>query len=162
MAARTSCDALELPHAPQAIATALLAGLMLIGAGAARAQAPAQNPAAAESNDLRVDRFRQQLDADRERLKIPGLSAVILENGDVLWTEGFGYADVERRVPATPDTLYHIASITKTPRRCHRAEKGGHLRLVGAAAALLGGTPCRVSTYALAEPSHPFSKASHP
>ena len=32
----------------------------------------------------------------------------------MLWTEGFGHADVERRVPATPDTLYHIASVTKT------------------------------------------------
>lgn len=67
-----------------------------------------------EPNDLRVDRFRQHLEADRERLKIPGLSAVILEDGDVLWTQGFGYADVERRVPASPDTLYHIASVTKT------------------------------------------------
>ena len=101
-----------LPHASQAIATALLAGLMLIGAGAVRAQA--QEPAPAEPNDPRVDRFRQQLEADRERLKIPGLSAVILEDGEVLWTQGFGYADVERRVPATPDTLYHIASVTKT------------------------------------------------
>lgn len=85
---------------------------MLIGAGAVRAHA--QEPTPAEPNDLRVDRFRQYLEADRERLKIPGLSAVILEDGEVLWTQGFGYADVERRVPATPDTLYHIASVTKT------------------------------------------------
>ena len=99
-----------LPHTSQAIATALLAALMLIGVVRAQAQAPAP----AESNGLRVDRFRQQLEADRERLKIPGLSAVILKDGDVLWTQGFGYADVERRVPATPDTLYHIASLTKT------------------------------------------------
>ena len=54
-----------LPHASQAIAMALLAGLMLIGAGAVRAQA--QDPAPAEPNDLRVDRFRQQLEGDRER-----------------------------------------------------------------------------------------------
>ena len=101
-----------LPHASQAIATALLAGLMLIGAGAVRAQAVA--PAPAETTDPRVDQFRRQLQADRERLKIPGVSAVILEDGEVLWTEGFGYADVERRVPATPDTLYHLASVTKT------------------------------------------------
>ena len=101
-----------LPHVSQTIATALLAGLMLIGAGAVRAQAV--EPAPAEPNDLRVDRFGKQLEADRERLKIPGLSALILEDGEVLWTQGFGYADVERRVPATPDTLYHLASVTKT------------------------------------------------
>ena len=62
-----------LPHASQAIPMALLAGLMLIGAGAVRAQAP--EPAPAELNDLRVDRFRQQLEADRSALKIPGLSS---------------------------------------------------------------------------------------
>lgn len=27
---------------------------------------------------------------------------------------GFGHTDVERRIPATPDTLYDIASLTKT------------------------------------------------
>ena len=32
----------------------------------------------------------------------------------MLSARGFGYADVEHRIPATPDTLYHIASVTKT------------------------------------------------
>jgi CubicO group peptidase (beta-lactamase class C family) len=31
----------------------------------------------------------------------------------VLWAKGFGYADYENRIPATPDTVYHIASETK-------------------------------------------------
>jgi CubicO group peptidase (beta-lactamase class C family) len=101
-----------LEHASRAFATALLAGLMLIGAGAVRAQA--QEPIPAEPRDLRVETFRQHLEADLAQLKIPGLSAVILEDGKVLWTQGFGFADVERRVPATPDALYHIASLTKT------------------------------------------------
>ena len=101
-----------LAHASRTIATALLAGLMLIGSGAL--QAKAQESPSAEPIDPRVARFREHLEADRERLKIPGLSAVILEDGEVLWTQGFGYADVEGRVPATPDTLYHIASVTKT------------------------------------------------
>ena len=99
-------------HASQTIATALLAGLMLIGSGAL--QAKAQDSPSAELIDPRVARFSEHLEADRERLRIPGLSAVILEDGEVHWTQGFGYADVEGRVPATPDTLYHIASVTKT------------------------------------------------
>ncbi|MDR7136102.1 CubicO group peptidase (beta-lactamase class C family) [Lysobacter niastensis] len=99
-------------HASRTLAMALLAGLMLVGAPAFRVQAV--EPAPAKADDPRVDRFRQQLEAERARLKIPGMSAAILEDGDVLWTEGFGYADVEHRVPATPDTLYQIASVTKT------------------------------------------------
>jgi CubicO group peptidase (beta-lactamase class C family) len=65
-------------------------------------------------DDPRVLAFRAQAEAFRERLGIPGLSAVILEDGEVLWTEGLGYADLEKKIPATPDTLYHIASVTKT------------------------------------------------
>ena len=29
-----------------------------------------------------------------------------MQDQKVLWTRGFGYADLENRVPATPDTLY--------------------------------------------------------
>jgi len=106
-----------LSHAFTTVATALLASSMLTNASDARsvaqAQAPAERPAS-PGTDPRVERFRKQLELDRQALKIPGLSAVILEDGKVLWTEGFGYADVEKKIPATPDTLYHIASLTKT------------------------------------------------
>lgn len=54
-----------------------------------------------------------QLEADRAQLKIPGLSAAVVLDQEILWTRGFGYADVERRIPATPQTLYRVGSITK-------------------------------------------------
>ena len=101
-----------LSHACRSLAAALIAGLVLVIPGIAAAKAP--EPAPAERQDPRVAQFRHQLDDFRQRLKIPGLSVAIIEDGKILWTEGFGYADVERRIPATPDTLYQIASITKT------------------------------------------------
>jgi CubicO group peptidase (beta-lactamase class C family) len=84
--------------------------------GCAGSMPAAQAPEGPDSSQdaPRISAFRQQVEADRERLKIPGLSAVVLEDGKVLWTEGLGYADVEHQVPATPDTLYHVASLTKT------------------------------------------------
>jgi CubicO group peptidase (beta-lactamase class C family) len=94
------------------IASSLLA-VLLVGC-ADRNQSRTTPLAASDRREPRLARFRQQLEADRERLRIPGLSVVILEDGEVLWAEGLGHADVERRVPATPDTLYHIASVTKT------------------------------------------------
>ena len=60
-----------------------------------------------------VARFEQQAEALRTRLFIPGMSAVILKDEQVLWAKGFGNADVEHRIPATPQTVYHIASETK-------------------------------------------------
>ena len=62
----------------------------------------------------RVRRFEREADALRQTLRIPGMSAAIVKDQKVLWMHGFGYADLENRVPATPDTLYHVASVTKT------------------------------------------------
>ena len=45
---------------------------------------------------------------------LPGVSMGIVHDQTLVWAQSFGWADVERRVPATPDTLYRIASITKT------------------------------------------------
>lgn len=70
--------------------------------------------ACASTDANRVRSFEREADEIRNTLRIPGLSAAIVENQRVLWTRGFGYADIENRVPATPDTLYSVASVTKT------------------------------------------------
>src|SRR6185436_18270197 len=69
---------------------------------------------AAQAQTPDVPSFERRVEADRNALKIPGLSIIVIQNGEVLSARGFGYADVEHRIPATPDTLYHIASVTKT------------------------------------------------
>lgn len=45
---------------------------------------------------------------------IPGLSACILKEGELVWHNAYGYADVERKIPMTDSTLFWIASISKT------------------------------------------------
>jgi len=62
----------------------------------------------------RVKSFERDVDQLRQTLHIPGMSAAIVKDQKVLRMRGFGYADLENRVPATPDTLYHVASVTKT------------------------------------------------
>ncbi len=44
---------------------------------------------------------------------LPGISIAIVHNRDILWSAGFGFADVEQQIAATPETLYGIGSITK-------------------------------------------------
>jgi len=43
----------------------------------------------------------------------PGLSVAVVKDQEVVWSRGFGYADVEAEVKASPETIYRIASITK-------------------------------------------------
>ena len=45
---------------------------------------------------------------------IPGMSAAIATDSDVCYSKGFGEADVENGVPATPETRYRTASIAKS------------------------------------------------
>jgi CubicO group peptidase (beta-lactamase class C family) len=70
----------------------------------------------ADSSDPmeRIARFETLLDSLRQELKIPAYSAAIVKNQKVIWAKGFGYADVENKIPATEHTAYHLASLTKT------------------------------------------------
>jgi len=43
----------------------------------------------------------------------PGCSAAVGEDGNVVWAEGFGLANVETGAPITPDTVFDIASTSK-------------------------------------------------
>lgn len=44
---------------------------------------------------------------------IPSLSVAVARDGKILWEQGFGWADRERRLPATEHTAYPVASVTK-------------------------------------------------
>jgi hypothetical protein len=48
------------------------------------------------------------------RHRIPGLEVAVSRDSVCDYARGFGYADVERRVPATPDTAYGGPSGTRT------------------------------------------------
>ena len=65
------------------------------------------------AQDSQFEVFAAYLDALRLQARIPGLSAAIVQDGVVVWDRGFGHADVDRQVPATPDTPYRIASLSK-------------------------------------------------
>ncbi|NIM51731.1 MAG: serine hydrolase [Gemmatimonadales bacterium] len=44
---------------------------------------------------------------------VPGLSVSVGVDGKVVWSEGFGFADLELMVPVTPQTRMRIGSVSK-------------------------------------------------
>lgn len=46
--------------------------------------------------------------------QVPGLALAVVHNGQVIHSRGYGFRDVERKLPVTPDTLFAIGSITKS------------------------------------------------
>ena len=60
-----------------------------------------------------LEEFENVLERIRTDLKIPGFSAAITKNRKIVWAKGFGYANREKSIEATPETVYHLASLTK-------------------------------------------------
>ena len=58
-----------------------------------------------------------ELKADLEDLRkqwnLPGLAVAIVYQNKIVFSEGFGYRDVEKKLPVTPQTLFAIGSSTK-------------------------------------------------
>ncbi len=44
---------------------------------------------------------------------VPGVSIGIMQDGEIVFTKGYGFAEVENEVPATEHTVYRIGSVTK-------------------------------------------------
>ncbi len=60
-----------------------------------------------------IQLFEQKLESMRKANNIPGMSVAILKEQEVVFSRGFGYADLENKIPATENTPYNIASLTK-------------------------------------------------
>jgi CubicO group peptidase (beta-lactamase class C family) len=67
-------------------------------------------------NSTQQERINSVHDLIRARMDehhIPGLSLAVLQKGQPLLLQGYGYANLEHNVPATADTLYELASVSK-------------------------------------------------
>lgn len=53
------------------------------------------------------------LSAEMERKGVPGFSAAVVKGREIVWAKGFGYASVEEEVPASPGTVFRVASVSK-------------------------------------------------
>src|SRR5437899_2708143 len=50
---------------------------------------------------------------ERLATRIPGVQVAVAVNGKLVWSEGFGYADAERKKPVTRETQFRIGSVSK-------------------------------------------------
>lgn len=58
--------------------------------------------------------IRQELAVRVSSGELPSVAFGVLQDGAVLWREAFGWADRERGVEATPETVYGLASLGKS------------------------------------------------
>jgi len=50
---------------------------------------------------------------EMKKNSVTGLSIALVDDQRIVWSAGFGYADLEKKIPATAETLYRVGSISK-------------------------------------------------
>ena len=75
----------------------------------ARAQTVRDDPRVQQALNL-LDLW---LDAQRDYEHIPGVSAGVVYDQELIWSKGYGYQDRETRVVPSARTIYSICSISK-------------------------------------------------
>lgn len=84
-------------------------------------QAVADNPLTSNRNYLKdfdkvaiedfIDKFMKE---NMEKWNVPGVTVSVVKGDKILLKKGYGYADIENKIPVNPDeTIFRIASITK-------------------------------------------------
>jgi CubicO group peptidase (beta-lactamase class C family) len=66
-------------------------------------------PAAADE----FDAIRARIPAELAKRGTASLAIAVARDGQIIWEQGFGWADRENRMPATEHTMYSLASISK-------------------------------------------------
>src|SRR5262245_37396705 len=61
-----------------------------------------------------VEQGRQLARAGLIEQNLPGLSVTVGGGDDIVWAEGFGYADLEKKVPVGPEMRFRIAEVSNT------------------------------------------------
>lgn len=60
-----------------------------------------------------IEQARITIDSVRAANNIPGVSIAVSVDGEVVWSEGFGWANVETQTPVRTTTKFRIGSISK-------------------------------------------------
>jgi CubicO group peptidase (beta-lactamase class C family) len=87
--------------------------ILLAFSGTAAAAAGADKVAADPRVKLALEAAKIWLEAQRAYDRIPGASAAIVYDQQLLWSGGYGYMDLDKKTPATATTIYSICSISK-------------------------------------------------
>ncbi|MBX3388317.1 MAG: serine hydrolase [Phycisphaeraceae bacterium] len=72
-----------------------------------------RSPDAKAASADSLDGLDQFLDKARQDWQVPGLAVAIIKGEEIVYAKGFGFRDVDAKLPVTENTLFPIGSATK-------------------------------------------------
>ena len=91
--------------------TILLILVVLLSTGLVQAQE--SMPTQALTEELLAE-FTAYVEGVVERWPVPGMAVAVVQDGEIVYAEGFGVRELGKDDPVTPDTLFGIGSMTKS------------------------------------------------
>src|SRR5262245_17473543 len=67
-----------------------------------------------DAEDRQAAKIETAIAAFKARLSIPAISVAMVKDNQIIFRRGYGLADLENKVPATADTVFRIASVSKS------------------------------------------------
>ena len=96
----------------------VLAGVLVGTWAPATASAQSNGTPATAPTPLRyadvIEEARALLGADLAERGYPGIAIAVSVDGETVWSEGFGYANLEHRIPMLPSVKFRVGSISKS------------------------------------------------
>jgi CubicO group peptidase (beta-lactamase class C family) len=60
-----------------------------------------------------ISKYSSLIEEEMQKNRVVGLSVALVDKEGVIWTQGFGSADTQQGIKATPSTVYCVGSVTK-------------------------------------------------
>jgi serine beta-lactamase-like protein LACTB len=86
---------------------------LLLAAGLSAREIPAAHPVPPSPSEARLQCARDHLRAFMKARQIPGLSIAVGQNGEPVWAEAFGVADLAEKTPLTTASVFPLGSTSK-------------------------------------------------
>ncbi len=74
---------------------------------------PAPNALVNDDYSLVKEYMRKYIVKEMKKAQLVGMSVALIDSDQIVWSEGFGYADKEAKSPATDKTRYRAGSVSK-------------------------------------------------